>query len=468
MLSQQELAKLSCPHPGEISGYWPWSLTRNEEGELTFPTATVSELAQTYGTPLFVVDEDDLAGKAEVWISAMSEACWDGYGMNGATVSYAAKAFMCGSIVKLMNQHGLSIDTASLAELECAIRAGAKPEQIGLHGNAKSDAELRRAVDFGIDHIFVDSPAEAERISQIAAELGKVARVMIRVTTGVHAGGHEFIATAHEDQKFGVSLATGAAFDLGQKISNDPNLDFRGLHSHIGSQINSLEAFEQGALKLLGLRSQFLAAGIDIPTLDLGGGYPIRYLPTDPQPLTPREIADTLAKTVREYCQSRNEDIPHLQVEPGRSLAGPTAITLYRVVGIKRVTIAEGQYRDYVAVDGGMSDNIRPALYGANYTALLANRVGSSELTYARVVGKHCESGDILIPEIALPADLKPGDILAMPATGAYGRSMASNYNMALKPGVVAASRDGVKVWLRPETITDLFALDPALAEVEK
>jgi len=360
----------------------------------------------------------------------------------------------------------VGIDPASLGELTLALRAGVDPSRIGLHGNNKSDAEIRLALESGIHRIFIDSMDEVRQIERIAADLGIVAPVMVRLKSGIHAGGNEYIATAHEDQKFGLSLATGQAYEAVAAIKDAPHLDFRGLHSHIGSQIFGTEAFAEAARIVVDfaavLRDEL---GLDVPAIDLGGGVGIAYTGQDPIPTSPVEVARALATVVRERCTHHGLPIPHVSVEPGRSIAGPSMVMLYRVGVVKDVSLEDGGVRRYVAIDGGMSDNIRPVLYDATYTATLANRdpAQASCLARCRVVGKHCESGDIIIRDIDLPADIAGGDLLAVPAVGAYGYSMASNYNMLTKPGVLAVE-DGTARWfVRPQTVDHLLALDAGL-----
>ncbi|MBV7364079.1 diaminopimelate decarboxylase [Actinomycetaceae bacterium TAE3-ERU4] len=463
--SLSQLSKLACCEPGEVSAFWPWSVTRGEEGELRFGNFSASDLLSQFGSPLYVLDEDDFFGRATVWVSAMAESFWEGYGMSGATVSYATKAFASGYAIKLALDAGLSLDTATAGELGLALRAGAVGAQLGLHGNNKSDAELELAISHDVAHIYVDSLEEVERLSHVSARLGKRANVMVRVTTGVHAGGHDFIATAHEDQKFGLSLASGQAEQAARSAAANEHLNFLGLHCHIGSQILSPSAFLESALRLLKLRSVLLESGVEVPELNFGGGYGVRYLPSDPLPLSPAEFAPRLAQTIREYCLSRQESVPHVLIEPGRSIVGPAGVTLYQVGSIKEVPLEDGTTRTYVSVDGGMSDNLRPALYGASYTALLANRVSREPLRLSRVVGKHCESGDIVVRDVALPADLQRGDILAVPVTGAYGSSMASNYNLVPRPAVVGVGAGQVRLHIRRESEEDLWARDLLVSE---
>ena len=456
---------LTCPTPDERPDLWPWSAAR-EGGVLRVGGVDLTSVADEFGTPTFVLDVEAMRGRARVWASAMAEEFWDGYGLSGGDVFYAGKAFLSADVARLVAAEGLGIDTASLGELSLALRAGVDPSRIGLHGNNKSDAEIRLALEVGIHRIFIDSMDEVLQVERIAASLGVTAPVMVRLKSGIHAGGNEYIATAHEDQKFGLSLATGQAYEAVAAIKDAAHLDFRGLHSHIGSQIFGTEAFAEAARIVIDFAALLKAKlGMDVLAIDLGGGVGIAYTGQDPVPTSPVEVARALATVVRERCAHHGLPIPHVSVEPGRSIVGPSMVMLYRVGVVKDVSLEDGGVRRYVAIDGGMSDNIRPVLYDAAYTATLANRdpAQASSLARCRIVGKHCESGDIIIRDIDLPADIAGGDLLAVPAVGAYGYSMASNYNMLTKPGVLAVE-DGTARWfVRPQTVDHLLALDAGL-----
>ncbi|MFD1507425.1 diaminopimelate decarboxylase [Georgenia yuyongxinii] len=451
------------PLPAPEPGGEPWSTTirRGPDGALAVAGLDVRDIARQHGTPAYVVDEADLRGRARRFAEAFAAAFAPEAGMAGADVYYAGKAFLSVAVARWVHEEGLRVDTATGGELAVAIRAEVPGEAIGLHGNNKSDAEITAALEHGVGRIVVDSLPEIDQVAAVAARLGVVAPVMVRVTTGVHAGGHEFIATAHEDQKFGLSLTSGAAAKAVETILARPELDLIGLHSHIGSQILDLAGFEVAARAVLGLRADVAArSGHLMPEVDLGGGYGISYTGHDGVPPTPEQIATTLADAVRRACTDLGTDVPRISVEPGRSIVGPSALTLYTVGTVKVVALDDGGRRTYVSVDGGMSDNIRPALYQAEYTAALASRASDAEAVTARVVGKHCESGDIVVHGVALPADVRAGDLLAVPATGAYGRSMASNYNMVPRPPVLAVRDGQARVLVRRETVEDLLALD--------
>ena len=432
---------------------WSRTVERGDDGALSVGGVDVRELAGHYGTPLYVVDEADFRARAAAFRDHFTAA----FGRRGAKVDvfYAGKAFLCSQVAAWMLAEDLHLDVASLGELEIALRGGMPASRIGLHGNNKADDELRRALSVGVGRIIVDSFDEIEVIDALAHELDVVAPVMVRVTTGVHAGGHEYIATAHEDQKFGFSLASGACHRA-------PRLALLGIHTHIGSQILSVDAFRESAARMLRLRAEFTAeTGAELPEVDLGGGYAIQYT-DDAEALEPSvaayEIADAVAGAVDEV----GGGWPRISIEPGRAIAGPAGMSLYRVGVVKDVQLEDGGRRTYVAVDGGMSDNMRPVTYGAAYTAAIVSRLSEAEPRQSRVVGKHCESGDILVRDVQLPHDIARGDLLAVPATGAYGRSMASNYNAALRPAVVAVRDGESRVLVRRDTLEDLLDLDVA------
>jgi len=442
-----------------MSAFDPAVFSRNSRFEvdhLTIGGIAATDLAEQFGTPLFVVDEADFKERAASWKSALDSA----FGENAGSVYYAAKSFISKEIARWVDGVGIGLDVCSGGELAVAEAVNFPSEKIELHGNNKSEAEIRQAISYGVKTIVVDSFAEIERVARIAGEAGKVQRVLIRVTPGVEAHTHEFISTAHEDVKFGFSLASGAAWDAIAAIRSEPALQLVGLHSHIGSQIFQSEGFAAAAAKLIGLLARYRDTyGQELPELDLGGGYGIAYIPGETT-LDPYEVLKELALVVTEECERAKIVVPRISIEPGRAIVGPTTTTLYTVGTTKEVALDEGLSRRYVAVDGGMSDNIRPALYGAEYLAIIANRLPLGPTCNTRIVGKHCESGDILIREINLSADTAPGDLLAIPATGAYGRSMASNYNHLPRPAVVAVSSGVARIIVRRELIADLLALE--------
>ncbi|MEE1784753.1 diaminopimelate decarboxylase [Streptomyces sp. SP17BM10] len=427
---------------------WSRTVARDADGVVTVGGIDVKRLAAEFGTPAYVMDEEDFRTRARAWRDAFG---------TDADVYYAGKAFLSKAVVRWLHEEGLNLDVCSGGELAVALAAGMPAGRIALHGNNKSVDELEHAVKAGVGHVVVDSYEEIERLAAIAARYGVRQPVLIRVTVGVEAHTHEFIATAHEDQKFGLSLTGGAAAEAVRRVLGHPtSLELRGIHSHIGSQIFDMAGFEVAARRVVGLLAQVRDEhGVQLPEIDLGGGLGIAYT-SDDDPREPAEIAAALADIVRRECRAAELDVPRLSVEPGRAVVGPTAFTLYEVGTVKPL---EG-LRTYVSVDGGMSDNIRTALYDAEYSVALVSRTSDAEPMLVRVVGKHCESGDIVVRDAFLPADLVPGDLLAVPATGAYCRSMASNYNHALKPPVVAVKDGGARVIVRRETEEDLLRLD--------
>ncbi|ROT31573.1 diaminopimelate decarboxylase [Micromonospora sp. HM5-17] len=425
---------------------WPRTVARGADGALRVAGLDVRELAAEYGTPVYVLDEDDLRSRCREFRAAFPDE----------EIFYAGKAFICRAVVRMIAEEGLSLDVCSGGELAVALAAGMPPERIGFHGNNKSVSELRRALDAGVGRIIVDSFQEIDRLTALARERGVRPRVLVRVTVGVEAHTHEFIATAHEDQKFGFSLAGGAAAAAAFRILDEDVLELRGLHSHIGSQIFDTSGFEVAAKRVLGLQAQIRdARGVELPELDLGGGFGIAYTTQD-DPSTPHELAKRLHKIVEGECEAQRLALPRLSIEPGRAIVGPAVFTLYEVGTVKDV---DG-IRTYVSVDGGMSDNIRTALYDASYSATVASRASAAEPILARVVGKHCEAGDVVVKDEFLPADVQPGDLLAVPGTGAYCRSMASNYNHVPRPPVVAVREGRARLIVRRETEDDLLALD--------
>ncbi|WP_223172487.1 diaminopimelate decarboxylase [Microbacterium sp. NIBRBAC000506063] len=442
------------------AGVWPASAARDDDGALTIAGARADELVQRHGTPLLVIDEDEARGRAERLRAAFDRAA-AAHGTT-ATVYYAGKAFLSTIVAQWMTDAGLNVDVCTGGELAVALAAGVAPDRVGFHGNNKSVAELERAVETGVGTIIVDSEIEIERLAAITARTGTEQRVLVRVNSGVHAETHSFLATAHEDQKFGFTLVEAEAAVA--RIRELPFVRFVGLHCHIGSQIFGVAGFRESASRVIELHAR-LQEGGEVPILNLGGGFGIAYTSADdPTPID--ELAEGIVATVADECAARGIRIPRLAFEPGRSIIGTAGVTLYEIGTTKDVTVDTGgetAARRYVSVDGGMSDNARPALYGAQYSARLASREGTGDPVLVRVVGKHCESGDIVVDHEYLPGDLTPGDLLAVPATGAYCASLASNYNHVPRPAVIAV-QDGVsRVLVHGETIDDLLARDAGI-----
>jgi diaminopimelate decarboxylase len=425
---------------------WPRG-ARREDGVLRLGNVDVRELAGQFGTPLYICDEADVRSRCREYMEAFGP---------DARVFYAAKAFCSRAVLRWVTQEGLGVDVCTGGELEVALSAGVCPDMITLHGNNKSLAELTRAVSAGVGHVVIDSFEEIARLAYAAEGAASRPAVLVRVTTGVEAHTHEFMATAHDDQKFGFSLASGAADEAVRRVLACPDVTFAGLHSHIGSQIFDAAGFEVAARRVLELAVRIRDEhGVEIAELDLGGGFGIAYTGEDDAPEV-KMLAQSLRDIVDRQCKAAGLPRPRLTVEPGRAIIGPSTVTLYEVGTIKDV---DG-LRTYVSVDGGMSDNIRTALYDASYSVTLASRSPDAAPMLTRVVGKHCESGDIVVRHAWLPSDLAPGDLLAVAATGAYCRSLASNYNHVPRPAVVAVSDGAARVIMRRETLADLLALD--------
>jgi diaminopimelate decarboxylase len=432
--------------PGTLAAaVWPATATRDESGALMLGGVDVRDLATEFGTPAYLLDEADFRSRCRDFVQAFA----------GADVHYAAKAFCSLTSLRWIVAEGLGLDVCSGGELAAALRADVPPDRIAFHGNNKSVAELEQALDAGVGRIVVDSFAEIARLAWLAEERGLRQPVLVRATVGVEAHTHEFIATAHEDQKFGFSVAGGDAFEACRRVLNHSSLDLVGVHSHIGSQIFDTSGFEVSAHRAVALLARLREElGATPPYLDLGGGFGIAYTAAD-TPMDVPALAASMRAIVARECAAAGLAEPRLAVEPGRAIAGPASITLYEVG-----TVKDTPHRRYVSVDGGMSDNIRTALYDAQYTCVLASRVSEVPPVLCRVVGKHCESGDIVVRDTWLPADLVPGDLLAVAATGAYCRSLASNYNHQPRPPVVAVGDGAARVVVRRETIDDLLRLD--------
>ena len=433
-----------------------WSSSVTTGTELSLAGITAKNLAKEFGTPTFFIDEADFRARALAWDKALKDA----FGPHAGTVYYASKAFICTEVARWIKDIGIGIDVSTGGEMAVALAGDIDPSKIEVHGNNKSIAEIEKAISVGVESIVIDSLYEIERVAEAAKNADKVQRVLLRITPGIQAHTHESIATAHEDVKFGFSIASGAAWAAIEAVSAQPSLELRGVHAHIGSQIFGYKSFEILSERLISLLARYRDEyKKELPELDLGGGYGIAYLPGD-ETVVPAEAMSALAAAVTKNCAAHNLEIPRVSIEPGRAIVGPAMFTLYEVGTVKDVTLENGTHRRYISVDGGMSDNIRPSLYGAEYTTILANRTSTAALVSSRLVGKHCETGDIVIREIDLPDDIVPGDLLAVPATGAYGRSMASNYNHVPRPPVVAVKDGKARVIVRRETEADLLRLD--------
>ncbi|WP_329075145.1 diaminopimelate decarboxylase [Streptomyces niveus] len=426
---------------------WPASAVSAPGGDLSVAGVSLLELAERYGTPTYVLDEGEVRSRARAWVRALPEA----------EIVYAAKAFLCRAVVDWMEEEGLGLDVCSAGELELAATRGFPAERIVLHGNAKSPQDLGTALRLGVGRIVIDSGCEIARLAaRVPAHDAQ--QVMVRVLPGIGAGAHPKIRTGAEGQKFGLSIANGDAEEAVARIQGQPQLELAGLHCHLGSQISSPEPYERAVRELVSflvrVRDRF---GVVLPELDLGGGFAAAYLPGDAAP-APAVYARRIRRALTGACAEADLPLPRLTVEPGRSIMAPAGIALYRVLAVKR-----SGGRVFVAVDGGMSDNPRPALYGARYTVRRVGRASAAPMRAATVVGRHCEAGDVLADGVELPEDVRPGDVLAVPASGAYQVSMASGYNMTGRPPVVAVADGRSRLLVRRETFDDQRRRDVGL-----
>jgi diaminopimelate decarboxylase len=407
----------------------------------------LESLAREYGTPLFVYDEDDLRRRCREYAAHFG----------GDNVAYASKAFLCTAMARLVHEEGLHLDVATGGELHVGLRSGFPAERMLLHGNNKSEEELAAALDAGVGRIVVDSFDELDRLEALATGRAVTPRVLVRVTPGVEAHTHVFIETGTEESKFGFTVTEGVALAAATRVAASPVLAFAGLHAHIGSQIYVLESYRRAVEIIVGLAVEIEAAtGHAVEELNLGGGLGVRYLLDDPE-RDAAEYARVLRGALDEACAAaRVATRPRLMVEPGRSIVAQSAVTLFRVGTVKEIPGGP----TYVAVDGGMSDNPRPVLYGAGYEAYLPARIDEPRPLVASIAGKHCEQGDLVVADAHLPAGVTVGDLLAVPVTGAYGYSMASNYNKVPRPAVLFVRDGTARVVIRRETFDDLLRLD--------
>jgi diaminopimelate decarboxylase len=461
-VTSNPLAPSWLEHPVDANALdaavWPTRSARADSGQLTVAGVPAGALAAEFGTPVFVVDEQDVRDRAALARDSFDrEFARVG---SSAKVYYAGKAFLSTEVARWVTEAGLYIDVCSGGELAVALAAGVDAARLGFHGNNKSLAEIDRAVRVGVGVIVIDSLIEIERIAAASERHGRTQQVRLRLNSGVHAHTHEYLATAREDQKFGIALADAPAAVA--RIRSFDALEFLGLHSHIGSQIFESEGFVESARRLLTLQAALLEGG-PVPELNLGGGFGIAYTSAD-RALAVPEMAARMADIVASECARLGIPVPVVAVEPGRAIVGPSTVTLYEVGTIKDVLVDGADVRRYVSVDGGMSDNIRTALYAADYSARIANRVSDAEPALVRVAGKHCESGDIVVRDEYLPGDVAPGDLLAVPATGAYCWSLSSNYNYLGRPPVVAVRDGRARVIVRGETEADLLSRDAGIS----
>ena len=413
----------------------PDSSTIGTDDSLSIGGVRVAELAAQYGTPLFVYDEEHLRARCRAAVNAFG----------AGNVVYATKAFICGAMARLAHEEGLLLDVATGGELHTVLHAGVPASSCVLHGNNKSLDELRMAIAAGIDHIVVDSFDEIDRIEKLHADGLPVVRVQLRITPGVHVHTHEYVSTGQDDSKFGFNLNNGDAHKAIARAQSSAAIDLIGIHCHIGSNVFAVDNFAEASKVMVDLFST-----LNLSELTLGGGLGVAYTENEEAP-TIEQWAEVLQRATQSLPAGSN-----VSVEPGRSIVASAGVTVYTVGTVKPV---DG-IRTYISVDGGMSDNPRPVLYGSGYEAFDPARMSADRSESARIVGKHCESGDILVESAAVVPNVSVGDLLVMPVTGAYGYSMASNYNKVMRPAVVFVSQGESRLVVRRETYDDLVRLD--------
>ncbi|NEW74865.1 diaminopimelate decarboxylase [Streptomyces rhizosphaericus] len=434
------------PRDGALS-VWPASTVPLADGDLAVGGVSLTELADRFGTPVYLLDEAEVRARCRAYREAFPEAA----------VLYAAKAFLCRAMAHWAAEEGLGLDVCSAGELELAVTTGFPPEHIVLHGNAKSPYDLQAALRLGVGRIVIDSPSEIARLA-VAVPEGSRQKVMVRVAPGIAAGGHAKVRTGTDDQKFGLSLTDGSAHHAIARILDQPRLELVGLHCHLGSQITSAKPYLAAVRRMVGLLARVRDQhGVTLPELDLGGGHGIAYRPGEPV-LDIAALGPRLRAELADSCAAAGLPVPRLIVEPGRAVVGPAGVALYRVLAVKRTG-----HRNFVAVDGGMSDNPRPALYGVRYAPRLVGRATTAPPTTTTVAGRHCEAGDVLAGEAELPGDIRPGDLLAVPVAGAYHLSMASGYNLVGRPPVVAVADGRARLLIRRESLDDIRGRDVGL-----
>jgi diaminopimelate decarboxylase len=428
---------------------WPESTARNDQGMLTIGGSDVPSLVEEFGTPLYVFDEATLRHRASSVITAFAQHAIS------TRVAYASKALLIPAILSIVHEEGLCLDVASGGELYAALASGFPASDITFHGNNKSKEELREAIEAGVDLIAIDNDFEISLLAALTQELSSQVDVLVRLNPGIDVHTHEKIATGVTDSKFGFPVWTGAAKDAVGRILNTPGLELVGYHAHIGSQIFDFEAYSLTIETLLdfaaGVRDSF---GFTPSVFSPGGGIGIAYEATDEE-VSFEMWAEVAVNALVEGCGKRNLPVPELVVEPGRSIVGPSAIAVYTAGAVKDIP----GVRKYISIDGGMADNIRPSLYGATYSATVANRIAKPAGELVTVAGKYCESGDVLIRDVDL-GDVTSGDLIALPAVGAYCLPMASNYNLALRPAVVLVKDGKATLIRRRERYEDLLNSD--------
>lgn len=425
---------------------WPRSSGRDSRGIMTVGGIPVTDLVETHGSPLWVVDEDDFRSRCREYQQAFPSA-W---------VAYASKAWPTAGLMKIAAEEGLWIDVASGGELFTAQLAGVPGDRLVFHGNNKSTAELEMAAEYGVARVVVDSFEELDRLEDVGHRSGNIFKIWLRITPGIDAHTHDYVRTGHDDSKFGFTMSLGLAAEAVSAALALDHVEVVGLHAHIGSQIFGTDAFQANAEVLVGLMAEIRRDhGVTLAELNVGGGMGIPYNHED-RPVSIARYGEAVDAALTKSCAEYGLPEPQLAIEPGRALIAPAAITVYEVGTIKHLP----GLRTYVSVDGGMSDNIRPALYGAEHEIMLASRIGSDTLEAVTVVGKHCESGDLVRERASLPEDIRSGDLVAVAATGAYTATMASNYNRLPRPAAVLVREGESRLLMRRETFEDLTARD--------
>ncbi|WP_405931410.1 diaminopimelate decarboxylase [Streptomyces sp. NBC_00827] len=440
-------ANESDPSDTDALSVWPRSARPQPDGDVTVGGVSLAEAADRFGTPVYVLDEQEVREHCRTYRTAFPEA----------DIVYAAKAFLCRAMAHWVQEEGLGLDVCSAGELALAVTTGFPPERIVMHGNAKSPEDLRTALRLGVGRIVVDSTSEIARLAAITPA-GTRQKVMVRVVPGIAAGGHAKIRTGTEDQKFGLSITDGSAQHAVTRILDQPHLELVGLHCHIGSQVTTVKPYVAAVRRMVGLMARIRDQhGVTLPQLNIGGGHAIAYRPGEDS-LDVGLLAGRVGAELADGCARAQLPLPRLMLEPGRAVVGPAGVAIYRVLSVKRT----GEHT-FVAVDGGMSDNPRPALYGVRYAPRLIGRASTAPPRLVTVVGRHCEAGDILADEVALPGDVHPGDLLAVPAAGAYHLSMASGYNLVGRPPVVAVADGIARILVRRESLDDMSRRDVGL-----
>lgn len=426
------------------------NIGRNTRGTVTFAGHDTTQLAETYGTPLYLMDEGRIRQNCRMYQEAFRRS----FGENALPL-YASKAAAFKQMYRIMAQEGMGVDTVSSGEIYTALSAGFPPERIFFHGNSKTDADIRYGVESGIGYFVVDNAEELLALNKETGRQGKKQKVLLRITPGIDPHTYDAVNTGMVDSKFGVPVETGQAIEFVALALTMENLQICGLHCHVGSQVFDEDVFERTVDIMIRFMAQVREEqGFVLRELNLGGGYGTRYQDSEPQVDIPARIAE-VAKRLREQCEKYAFPMPRILMEPGRSIAADAGMTLYTVNSVKRIP----GYKSYVAIDGGMTDNPRYALYGARYTVLHAGKAGGTEAVFD-LVGRCCESGDIIQPKVSLPADTCRGDIIAVCTTGAYNYSMASNYNRLPRPPIVMLKEDGAYLAVKRERLEDLCALD--------